>query len=54
VIVAVVVNNHGYASSGRAEVGPNAPVYVSTVFTNPNPSNAPDNPAGVTLGPNIG
>jgi type II secretory pathway pseudopilin PulG len=54
VIVAVVMNNHGYSSNGRAEVGPNAPVYVSTVFTNPDPSNAPDNPAGVTLGANIG
>jgi type II secretory pathway pseudopilin PulG len=54
VIVAVVMDNHGYRSNGRAEIGPNSPVYVSTVFTNPNPSNAPDNPAGVTLGLNIG
>jgi type II secretory pathway pseudopilin PulG len=53
VIVAVVVNS-GFASNGRAEIGPNSPVYVSTVFTNPNPSNSPDNPAGVTLGLNIG
>jgi prepilin-type N-terminal cleavage/methylation domain-containing protein len=53
VIVAVVVNNT-YASNHRAEIGPNSPVYVSTVFTNPNPSNSPDNPAGVTLGLNIG
>lgn len=53
VIVAVVVNS-GFASTGRADIGPNSPVYVSTVFTNPNPSNSPDNPAGVTLGLNIG
>lgn len=53
VIVAVVVNNP-LASDGRAEIGPNSPVYVSTVFTNPNPSNSPDNPAGATLGVNIG
>jgi hypothetical protein len=54
VIVAVVMNNHGYATGGRSEIGPNSPVYVSTIFTNPNPSNSPDNPAGVTLGLNIG
>jgi len=53
VIVAVVVNG-GYASDHRAEIGPNSPVYVSSVFTNPDPSNSPDNPAGVTLGLNIG
>lgn len=53
VIVAVVVNG-GYATDHRAEIGPNSPVYVSSVFTNPNPSNSPDNPAGVTLGLNIG
>jgi len=54
VIVAVIVDNHGYAANGRAEIGPNAPVYVSTMFTNPDPSNSPDNPAGLTLGLNIG
>ncbi len=54
VIVAVVMDNHGYATGGRSQIGPNSPVYVSTVFTNPNPSNSPDNPAGVTLGLNIG
>jgi prepilin-type N-terminal cleavage/methylation domain-containing protein len=54
VIVAVVLNNHGYSSEGRADVGPNSPVYVSTVFTNPEPSNSPSNPAGVTLGVQIG
>jgi type II secretory pathway pseudopilin PulG len=54
VIVAIVMNNHAYSSNGRSEIGTNSPVYVSTVFTNPNPSNSPDNPAGVTLGLNIG
>jgi type II secretory pathway pseudopilin PulG len=54
VIVAVVVNDHSYSSTGRADVGSNSPTYVSTVFTNPDPSNSPDNPAGVTLGLNLG
>ena len=53
-MIVAVVGNNSYAADHRAEIGPNAPVYVSTVFTNPDPSNSPDNPAGVTLGLNIG
>ena len=49
VIVAVILNNHG-----RNDVGPNTPVYVSTIFTNPIPSNEPTNTLGLTLGVQIG
>jgi hypothetical protein len=49
VVVAVVLNNHG-----RSNIGPNTPVYVSTIFTNPTPSNTPTNSIGLTLGVNIG
>lgn len=54
VVVAVILNDHSYSNDGRSDVGPNSPVYVSTVFTNPEPSNSPSNPAGVTLGLQIG
>lgn len=51
VIVAVVLNNHG-----RYDTGPSSPVYVSTVFTNPTPTNdAPTNSSlGLTLGAQLG
>ncbi len=49
VTVAVVLNNNGNNATG-----PNAPVYVSTTFTNPTPSNEPTSPLGLTLGLNIG
>jgi type II secretory pathway pseudopilin PulG len=49
VTVAVVMNDHG-----RNNIGPNTPVYVSTVFTSPTPSNEPTTSIGLTLGLNIG
>jgi prepilin-type N-terminal cleavage/methylation domain-containing protein len=49
VIVAVAMSN-----SGSANKGPTAPVYVSTVFTNPTPSNAPSSSIGLSLGLNLG
>jgi type II secretory pathway pseudopilin PulG len=49
VIVAVAVKNNGNNATG-----PNAPVYVSTTFTNPTPSNEPTSSLGLTLGLNIG
>jgi prepilin-type N-terminal cleavage/methylation domain-containing protein len=50
VIVAVKFDG----SSGVYNSGPNAPVYVSTIFTNPIPSNAPNSSIGITLGLGIG
>jgi prepilin-type N-terminal cleavage/methylation domain-containing protein len=49
VIVAVVLNDHG-----RYTLGPSAPVYVSTVFTNPTPANEPTSSIGITLGAQLG
>jgi prepilin-type N-terminal cleavage/methylation domain-containing protein len=49
VIVAVVLNNHG-----RFTLGQTSPVYVSTVFVNPLPSNAPNRSIGITLGVQLG
>jgi type II secretory pathway pseudopilin PulG len=49
VIVAAVMNNNGNNATG-----PNAPVYVSTIFTNPTPSNEPTSTLGLTLGVNLG
>ena len=49
VIVAVVLNRHG-----RYNLGPSAPVYVSTVFTNPTPSNTPTNSIGINIGVQLG
>jgi hypothetical protein len=49
VIVAVVLNNHGRYTLGQA-----SPVYVSTVFVNPLPSNAPNRSVGITLGVQLG
>jgi hypothetical protein len=50
VIVAVKFNG----STGVFNSGPNAPLYVSTIFTNPIPTNAPNNSIGITLGLGIG
>jgi type II secretory pathway pseudopilin PulG len=50
VTVAVAFNN----SSGRSDTAPNSPIYVSTIFTNPVPSNAPNSSIGITLGLTIG
>jgi type II secretory pathway pseudopilin PulG len=49
VIVAVVLSNHGRYTIGQA-----SPVYLSTVFTNPTPSNAPNSSVGITLGLQLG
>jgi prepilin-type N-terminal cleavage/methylation domain-containing protein len=49
VIVAVVLNNHGRYTIGQA-----SPVYLSTIFTNPVPSNAPNSSVGITLGLQLG
>jgi Tfp pilus assembly protein PilW len=49
VVVAVLMN-----SGSRADIGQTSPVYVSTVFTNPVPSNQINNSIGLTLGVNIG
>lgn len=49
-IVAVRLNSSG----GRADIGQITPTYVSTVFTNPVPSNQPNASVGLTLGLNIG
>jgi prepilin-type N-terminal cleavage/methylation domain-containing protein len=49
VTVAVVLGDHG-----RATIGPFAPVYVSTVFTNPSPANEPTTSIGLTLGAQLG
>lgn len=49
VTVAVVLDDHG-----RYTFGPSGPVYVSTVFANPTPSNAPSSSIGFTVGAKIG
>ena len=48
-IVAVVLDDHG-----RNDIGPSGPVYVSSVFTNPTPSNEPTSSIGFTVGGRIG
>ncbi len=48
-IVAVVPT-----SAGRNNLGPNAPAFVSTIFTNPVPTNQVNSSIGLTLGLGIG
>jgi hypothetical protein len=50
VIVAVLLNN----ASGSKALGPNTPVYMSTLVSNPIPSNQPNSASGLRLGLNIG
>ncbi len=50
VIVAVVLDNPTTSKS----IGPNAPVYTTTLFSNPIPSNQPSSAVGLRLGLNIG
>jgi type II secretory pathway pseudopilin PulG len=50
VTVAVVLGDHG----SRFNIGQSSPVYVSTVFTSPTPSNAPNTAIGLTLGVQLG
>jgi hypothetical protein len=38
------------ASKDRCVIGADAPVYVTTIFTNPVPTNSPDSSVGITLG----
>ncbi|MEA2159113.1 MAG: hypothetical protein QOD66_1493 [Solirubrobacteraceae bacterium] len=49
VIVAVLPNN-----GGRYDIGQNSPVYLSTIFTNPVPTNQVNNSIGLTVGANLG
>jgi type II secretory pathway pseudopilin PulG len=49
VVVAVLLQNHG-----RFDIGPGGPLYVSTVFTNPVPSNEPSSAVGFDLGVHVG
>lgn len=49
VTVAVALDDHGKAAIGQA-----TPVYLSTVFTNPTPSNEPTTSIGLTLGLQLG
>lgn len=49
VVVAVVLNDHS-----RYTIGPSTPVYVSSIFTNPTPSNTPTTSIGLTLGVQLG
>jgi type II secretory pathway pseudopilin PulG len=41
-------------SINRCSLGANAPVYLTTIFTNPTPSNAPNKSIGLTLGLQLG
>ncbi|MEA2355034.1 MAG: hypothetical protein QOD61_1163 [Solirubrobacteraceae bacterium] len=50
VIVAVLLDN----TTGSQSIGPNTPVYMSTIFSNPIPSNQPSSAIGLRLGLNIG
>lgn len=42
------------ATLNRCSLGATAPVYLSTIFTNPTPSNAPNSSIGLTLGVQLG
>jgi prepilin-type N-terminal cleavage/methylation domain-containing protein len=50
VVVAVVLDN----ATGTKSVGTNAPVYLSTIFSDPIPTNQPSSASGLRLGLNIG
>jgi hypothetical protein len=41
-------------TTNRCSLGADAPVYLSTIFTNPTPSNAPNSSIGITLGVQLG
>jgi type II secretory pathway pseudopilin PulG len=49
VTVAVLLDNHG-----RSDIGPNSPVYLTTMFANPVPTNQVNSSIGLTLGASIG
>lgn len=42
------------ATLNRCSLGANSPVYLTTIFTNPTPSNAPNSAIGLTLGVQLG
>lgn len=42
------------STTNRCSIGADAPVYLSTIFTNPTPSNAPNSSIGITLGLQLG
>lgn len=57
VTVAIVLNNGGTNNTGSAaedDIGQNSPVYVSTILTNPVPSNQPNTSVGLSLGVGLG
>ena len=57
VIVAVVMNNGATNNTGSGAVythGQNTPVYVSTIFTNPVPSNQSNISVGLNVGATVG
>lgn len=49
VVVAVLLGNRG-----RHDIGQSSPVYVSSIFTNPVPTNQVNSSIGLTLGVNLG
>jgi prepilin-type N-terminal cleavage/methylation domain-containing protein len=49
VVVAVLLNN-----GGRHNIGQNSPVYVSSIFTNPVPTNQINSSIGLTVGATLG
>lgn len=51
VIVAVKLDT---VANARQDVGPNKPVYLTTIVTNPLPSNQPNSAIGLRLGLNVG
>ncbi len=57
VIVAVEMNNGGAENTGagaKLREGQNTPYYVTTIFTNPVPSNQVNSSIGLTLGAQLG
>jgi type II secretory pathway pseudopilin PulG len=50
VVVGVQLNQ----TNTNSGAGPSAPTYLSTIFTNPIPTNAPNSSVGITLGLGIG
>lgn len=57
VIVAASLSNGGTNNTGAGASytnGQNSPVYISTIFTNPVPSNQVNNSIGLTLGASVG
>jgi Tfp pilus assembly protein PilV len=49
VTVAVIPDNHG-----RSDIGPNSPLYLTTTFANPVPTNQVNSSIGLTIGASIG